>query len=234
MPRTRVCSAGSQCFSSRSGQLTSTHMSPTLSSSLKPVQTQDSAPPTPTPRAPIFKSTKCRAEMQDPPAAGSHASGHSASRAKSGPRSHGTHSSFPSYGGSESPRCDHSPPVPSLSGFSYRPCGRGVQLAAWSWVREQRLQGLAVPRGHSQEVAGQERAACRGGCWEEASNRHPAKGLPPNSSEQTAEGPGHSWEGAGPGDRDGGSRHIPREPTHRAAVKSAAKETFGTYRAGGA
>lgn len=112
-------------------------------------------------------------------------------------------------------------------------------MAAWSWVREQRLQGSAVPRGHSQEVAGLSSQPAGGGCWEEAPNRYTAKGLPANSSEQPAEGPGTSWEGpalssegAGAGGRDGGSRHIPGEPTPRAAVKSGAKEAFSTDRAG--
>nr|KAF6300554.1 hypothetical protein mMyoMyo1_009035 [Myotis myotis] len=37
------------------------------------------------------------------------------------------------------------PPVPCLSGLSYRPCGeaRRAQLSAWSWMRKQRLQGSA-------------------------------------------------------------------------------------------
>lgn len=37
------------------------------------------------------------------------------------------------------------PPVPGLTRLSYRPCGevRRAQLSAWSWMRKQRLQGLA-------------------------------------------------------------------------------------------
>lgn len=119
-----------------------------------------------------------------------------------GARSHGTHSSFPSWGGRSHPTAATAhlcgPPVPRLSGLNYRPCGeaRRAQLSAWSWMRKQRLQGSTwLPGGTAGRWLGwnaqapsQMFAASSGRCSEEAPNRYTAKGLPPNSRQQTAEG----------------------------------------------
>lgn len=106
-------------------------------------------------------------------------------------------------------------------------------MSAWSWMESKGSRGQcgspgAQPGGGwaGTQAPSQMFAPSSGRCSGEAPNRYTAKGLPPNSREQTAEGPGNSWEGLALSSKEAGTGDRPRLPSR---VKP--RKLLSTYRA---